>query len=445
MKAAAYDRTGGPDVFRYVDVPDPTLRPGGIILEIEAVGIQGGDLLHRAGGAMATTPHVVGYQAAGRVREVGADVTSLTVGQPVVATMGFGSHAELAAVPAAAVYAIPEGLSIDEAAGVPIEFGTADDCLFEFGHLRAGETVLVQAGAGGVGLAAIQLAKAAGAATVLATASSDERLERLSEFGLDHGINYVRDDVAKAVREHTDGRGVDLVVDPVGGSTLETSIQALGYRGRISWVGRAGREASPPEVWPLMEKNASLTGVFLGAEMGRDPARVRTMIEGLLGRAAAGELRVVVDRVFPLAEAAEAHTYIESRQAFGRVLCCARQRRRSSHRVRHGARSPAASTHSWRCGRSAPMVVSTPWPGSTIVVSGNVNSRESIERMIVSKSASSKLVLPGPPGNSVSPVNRSGVSRTWNEIDPGVWPGLWTASRRSRPTSMTSASSRKTS
>ena len=144
------------------------------------MGIQGGDLLHRAGGAMATKPHVVGYQAAGRVREVGADVRSLTVGQPVVATMGFGSHAELAAVPAAAVYAIPEGLSIDEAAGVPIEFGTADDCLFEFGHLRAGETVLVQAGAGGVGLAAIQLAKAAGAATVFATASSDERLDRLA-------------------------------------------------------------------------------------------------------------------------------------------------------------------------------------------------------------------------------------------------------------------------
>ncbi|MGI9028927.1 MAG: quinone oxidoreductase family protein [Ilumatobacteraceae bacterium] len=269
---------------------------------------------------MASNPHVVGYQAAGRVHEMGADVPGFEVGQPVVATMAYGSHAELASVPAGAVYAIPEGLSIEDAAGVPIEFGTADDCLFEFGHLRADETVLVQAGAGGVGLAAVQLAARAGASMVLATASSDARLAPLHDLGMDHGINYATEDVARRVRELTQGRGVDVVVDPVGGRTLETSIAALAYRGRLSWVGRAGREPSPPEVWPLMEKNASLTGVFLGAEMGHDPARVRAMIERLLQRVADGELRVVIDRVFPLAEAAEAHRYIESRQAFGRVL-----------------------------------------------------------------------------------------------------------------------------
>jgi NADPH2:quinone reductase len=234
--------------------------------------------------------------------------------------MGFGSHAELASVPAQSVYAIPDEMSIEAAAGIPIEFGTADDCLFEFGHLQPGETVLVQAGAGGVGLAAIQLAKAAGASVVIATASSDERLARLHEFGMDHGVNYAHEDVAAKVRELTGNDGVDLVVDPVGGKTLEASIAALAYRGRVSWVGRAGREPAPPEVWPLMEKNASLTGVFLGAEMGRDPVRVRTMIERLVERVAAGELQVVIDRVFPLAEAAAAHSYIESRQAFGRVL-----------------------------------------------------------------------------------------------------------------------------
>ena len=304
----------------YVDVPDPELRSGGVIIEVEAVGIQGGDLLHRAGGVMVSDPHVVGYQAAGRVRELGAGVDGFVVGQPVVATMSHGSHAELVAVPARSVYAIPTGLSVEEAAGVPIEFGTADDCLFEFGQLQAGESVLVQAGAGGVGLAAIQLAKAARAGTVIATASSDDRLERLHEYGLDHGINYAHEDVAARVRDLTDGRGVDLVVDPVGGRTLEASIAALAYRGRVSWVGRAGREPAPPEVWPLMEKNASLTGVFLGAEMAHNPARVRAVIERLLQRVASGELRVVIDRVFPLADAAAAHAYIESRQAFGRVL-----------------------------------------------------------------------------------------------------------------------------
>jgi NADPH:quinone reductase len=320
VKAAAFSRTGGPDVLEYVDVPDPEVRPGGLVIDVKAVSIQGGDLLHRAGGVMATDPHVVGYQAAGLVKEVGAGVEGFSVGQPVVATMGYGSHAEQVSVPAGATYAVPDGLALDDAAAVPIEFGTADDCLFEFGHLHADETVLVQAGAGGVGLAAIQLARAAGASLVLATASSDDRLAKLTDLGMDHGINYATQDVAARVRELTDGRGVDLVVDPVGGKTLEASIASLAYRGRISWVGRAGREAAAPEVWPLMEKNASLTGVFLGAEMGRDPARVRAMITGLLQRVASGELRVVIDRVFPLADAAAAHHYIESRQACGRVL-----------------------------------------------------------------------------------------------------------------------------
>jgi NADPH2:quinone reductase len=233
--------------------------------------------------------------------------------------MGFGSHAEVISVPAGSVWAIPDGLSLQEAAGVPIEFGTADDCLFEFGHLQKGETVLIQAGASGVGLAAIQLAKAAGA-TVLATASSDDRLARLSEYGLDFGINYTKVDVAQEVMKFTNGMGVNLVVDSVGGSTLEGSIASLAYRGRISWVGRAGREERPPEIWTIMQKNASITGVFLGAEMAMNPSRTYPLIENLLARIARKELSVVIDSTFPLAQAAEAHRYIESRKAFGRVI-----------------------------------------------------------------------------------------------------------------------------
>jgi NADPH2:quinone reductase len=319
MHAAVFYETGGPDVFRYEEVPDPGVRPGGLLVRVAAIGVQGGDLLHRQGGVLATVPHVVGYQAAGTVEAVGDGVQGFAVGDPVVATMGYGSHAELASVPARTAWRVPEGLSLDAAAGVPIEFGTADDCLFEFGQLEAGETVLIQAGAGGVGLAAIQLAKRAGA-TVLATASSDDRLERLGAYGLDHAINYTTSDVVTEVLRLTDRRGVDLVVDPVGGRTLEASIAALAYRGRISWVGRAGREERPPEVWPIMQKNGTLVGVFLGAELARQPERTHAMIERLLQRAASGELQVVIDRTFPLADAAGAHRYIESRRAFGRVL-----------------------------------------------------------------------------------------------------------------------------
>ena len=214
---------------------------------------------------------------------------------------------------------MPTAMTAEVAAGIPIEFGTADDCLFEFGGLQSGETVLVHAGAGGVGLAAIQLAKNAGA-TVIATASSDDRLQRLHEFGMDHGINYATGDLVAEVMRLTEGRGVNLVVDPVGGRTLEHSIAALAYRGRISWVGRAGREERPPEVWPIMQKNGSIHGVFLGAEMAVQHDRTHAMIESLIARAARGELRVVIDSRFPLADAADAHRHIESRRAFGRVL-----------------------------------------------------------------------------------------------------------------------------
>jgi NADPH2:quinone reductase len=266
---------------------------------------------------MPATPHIVGYQCAGTIREIGDKVSDRHVGQRVVCTMAHGSHAELVSVPAASTWALPDGLDIEAAACVPIPFGTADDCLFEFGGLQRGETVLVQAGGGGVGLAAIQLAKRAGA-TVLATASSAEKLERLATYGVDHGINYAEGDFADSVRQVTDGRGVDLVIDSVG-STLAGSIRSLAYRGRISYVGNAGRNSTRVDVSALMQGNQSIHGVFLGAELAVGE-RAHDNIARLLGDVAAGDLQVVIDRTFPLAEAAAAHAYLEDRRAFGRVV-----------------------------------------------------------------------------------------------------------------------------
>ena len=319
MKAAVYYEAGPPSVFRYEDVPDPACHPSGVLIDVKAVSIEGGDVLNRAGGALASKPHIVGYQCAGVLREVGASVTDRAVGQRVVAAMGWGSHAEIASVPASSTWLVPDGLDLEPAACVPVPFGTADDCLFEFGHLKAGETVLIQAGAGGVGLAAVQLAKRAGA-TVLATASSDEKLERLKEFGLDHGINYKATDFVAAAREITGGHGVDLVVDSVGGKTLQGSLECLGYRGRAISVGHAGRDETPPDTRLLSALNRSLTGVSLAAEIMVQPERVRDMIAGHLRDIAGGSLKVVIDRTYPLSEAAAAHAHIESRQAFGRVV-----------------------------------------------------------------------------------------------------------------------------
>ncbi|HEX3567399.1 MAG TPA: zinc-binding dehydrogenase, partial [Acidimicrobiales bacterium] len=216
-------------------------------------------------------------------------------------------------------WSIPEGLSTEEAACVPVPFGTASDCLFEFGRLQAGESVLIHAGASGVGIAAIQMAKRAGA-RVMATASSDERLARLGAYGLDEGINYASDDFVDAVRRLTDGAGADVIVDSVGGSNLQKSLHCLAYRGRCMTFGDAGRETpSTLDISSMRANNQTLVGYFLGAELFLTP-RPHAVIAGILDDIASGNLRVVIDRTFPLDEAGEAHAYIESRQAFGRVL-----------------------------------------------------------------------------------------------------------------------------
>jgi NADPH2:quinone reductase len=319
MKAAVYYETGPPGVFRYEDVPDPVCHPRGVAIEVQAVSIEGGDVLNRAGGMMTARPHIVGYQAGGVIREVGAEVRDRRVGQRVVAIAPNGSHAQLFSVPANATWVLPDGLDMVEGACVPIAFGTADDCLFEFGRLKAGETVLVQAGAGGVGLAAVQLAKRAGA-TVFATASSDDKLERLEEFGLDHGINYRSHDFVEEVKRLTGGRGVDLVVDSVGGDVLQGSLRSLAYKGRAISVGNAGRDRQAPDLTLVAGRNCSYTSVYFGASRNEEPERVQPMVQRHLEDVRDGKLRVVIDRTFPLSDAAAAHAYIESRQAFGRVV-----------------------------------------------------------------------------------------------------------------------------
>ncbi|MDQ1360551.1 MAG: NADPH:quinone reductase [Acidimicrobiaceae bacterium] len=319
MKAAVYYETGGPDVFRLEDVPDPDVGRDDVLIRVEAISIEGGDTLNRLGGDLASVPHIVGYQCAGTVLTIGDDVDGIAVGDRVVTVGVDGSHAELRAVGQSFCWVVPDGLSTEEAACVPVPFGTASDCLFEFGRLQPGESVLIHAGASGVGIAAIQMAKQAGA-RVMATASSDERLARLGDYGLDHGINYASNDFVDAVRQLTDGAGADVIVDSVGGSNLQKSLHCLAYRGRCMTFGDAGRDVtSMLDISTMRANNQSLVGYFLGAELFLSP-RPHGVIARILDDIAQGHLRVVIDRRFPLGEAGEAHAYIESRQAFGRVL-----------------------------------------------------------------------------------------------------------------------------
>jgi NADPH:quinone reductase len=319
MKAAVIYGNGAPEVLRYEDVPDPECPEGCVLIDVEAISIEGGDLLARSGSSPPSVPHIVGYLAAGTVLRVGAGVEDPSVGDRIVTLNAAGSHASKRAVPAMSTWRIPDGLDAASAACVPVAFGTAQECLFAAGNLRAGQTALIHAGAGGLGMAAIQLAKQAGA-TVISTASSDEKLERLKEFGLDHGINYASENFVERTRELTEGRGADVILDSVGGQNLVDSVAALAFRGTLISVGAAGRAGSNIDARDLWAQNNALRGVFLGGALLTEYPRVHGMITDLFERVANGGLRVEVDRTFQLAEAVAAHSYIESRQAFGRVV-----------------------------------------------------------------------------------------------------------------------------
>jgi NADPH2:quinone reductase len=319
MKAAVIHENGDPGVLSYEDVPEPECPDGFVVVDAEAISIEGGDLLARAAGQLPQVPHVVGYLSAGSVSEVGAGVEGREVGDRVVALNAAGSHAARRAVPAAMTWPIPAGLDAARAACVPVAFGTAYECLFTAGQLEKGQTVLIHAGAGGVGMAAIQLAKRAGA-TVIATASSNDKLERLKPLGLDHPINYATDSFVELTDELTDSRGVDIVIDSVGGQNLVDSVDVLAYRATLVSVGVAGRAGSAIEARSLWTRNNALRGVFLGGAILAEYPRVHAMIADMLERVASGELHVEIDRSFALADAAAAHEYLESRKAFGRVI-----------------------------------------------------------------------------------------------------------------------------
>jgi NADPH2:quinone reductase len=271
-------------------------------------------------------PHVVGYQCAGEIVEVGAQVRDRNVGQKVVTTVSlachaaWGSHAEYTATEARMTWVIPEGLGLDIASAIPVAFGTAHECLFEFGHLKQGQSVLVHAGAGALGLACVQLAKHAGA-RVFTTASDDQKLARLkTEFGADVTINYVEQDFVETIKIETGGKGVDLVVDSVAGTNLARSIASLKYRGRAIMVGVPGRDRERLDPLALWENCTDVQRVYYPAILPHEHGRCFPVVAELIDDVAKGGLKVLIDRVFPFVEAAQAHRFVLERKAFGRVL-----------------------------------------------------------------------------------------------------------------------------
>lgn len=316
MKAAVYDVEGVPGVLKYVDIPDPVTGPDDILISVEAISIEGGDLINRRSTPPPHPSWIVGYAAAGTVIAVGSKVSSRRVGDRVAAFNMQGSHAERWAVPVERTWLIPVGVDTADAAVLPISFGTAHHCLFTRGMLRHGETVLIQAAAGGVGLAAVQLASQAGA-TVIAVASGTQRRSRLLELGADHVVDRAENNVVDSVLQYTHGTGVDLVIDPVG-TTLPASLAALAPQGRLVFVGNAGGGSLTVDLWPPMQSNQTLMGVFMGPLF--EKPGVRASVDDMLRAVAAGRIRVVIDRIFPLANAAAAHEFAETAKPLGRIV-----------------------------------------------------------------------------------------------------------------------------
>ena len=319
MQAITIYECGSPSVFQIEEIPDPQCHPKGIIIKNKAISIEGGDLRARALGPIGNTPYVIGYQSAGIITEIGAEVSNFSIGENVVAMSGNGSHAELRSVPAKAVWRMPENLSFEEAASIPVTFATAHDCLFEFGNLDKQQIILINGISGGLGIAITQFAHQH-KSHIIGTVSDEKKVSKLKEIGVDDIIVHTKNNVVDEVKKITNGLGVDLAIDPVGGQALEQAINATKYRGKVISVGNASRSDNKIDIGLLMKKNISFNGMLLASEQSKNFTRVYNLVDSILNDVAAKTFKVYIDKAFNFNEAIEAHQYAESRKAFGRVI-----------------------------------------------------------------------------------------------------------------------------
>jgi NADPH:quinone reductase-like Zn-dependent oxidoreductase len=335
MKQVWIPRTGAPDVLEVREAPDPIPGPGAVRVRVRAAGINFADIMARMGlyPDSPKLPAVVGYEVAGVVDAVGQGVPNLRVGERVVAFTRFGGYSDVVVVPAQQAAPIPEQLSFEKAAAIPVNYLTAWLMLVHLGNVRAGERVLVHAGAGGVGLAALQIARWKGA-EVFATASASKH-ERLRAAGVAHCIDYRTQDFEAEIARLTNGRGVDLILDAVGGASFRKSYRSLASLGRLFLFGASSLAPGKrrnilaalrgllamPAFRPLrlMSDNRGVFGVNVGHLWERQ-AEMRGILQQILALVQSGVFDPVVDRTFPFSRAAEAHSYLQDRKNFGKVL-----------------------------------------------------------------------------------------------------------------------------
>jgi NADPH2:quinone reductase len=320
MKAIVFAELGGPEVLTLGDVPRPDVRPGGVLIRSHAIGVNFADTRFRQGTYVVKPrlPDTPGMEAAGVIEAVGEGVTEFRPGARVAAFTS-RAYAEYCVSPATMVVPLPEFVSFVDGAAFPVQALTAYHLLHTADTTGPGRSVLVHAAAGGVGLAAVQLAKAAGA-RVLGTVSSDAKAALAKAHGADLVINYASGKFADAVLGATDGRGVDLILDAVGKPTFEEDLRCLATFGHLILYGRAGGPIDPFNLATLSAKSHKVSGFMLPVITRNFPEKTRESAQRCFALMREGRLKLHIDRTFPLAQAAEAHRYLESRQSVGKLI-----------------------------------------------------------------------------------------------------------------------------
>ncbi len=334
MRAMVVRRYGPPEMFELREMPDPKPSADQCLIRVRAVGINFADLLQRMGLYPGTPkpPFIPGFEVAGVVEQAPPGATC-KAGDRVVGVTRFNAYAELSVCPAHALFLIPSNMSFEEAAAVPVNYLTAYHSIFEMGNLREGDRILIHGAAGGVGVAAVQLARAR-KLVIFGTAGSSKQ-DFLRKIGVDHPIDYTKQNFLKVVRRVAPG-GIEMVMDPIGGKSFSKSYRCLGSMGRLVIYGfsaaanaagkrsllRAGKAfVQTPSFKPLdlMSANLSVIGVQLGRMKGRESVMQREM-EEIFRMYAAGQIKPVVGKTFPLQKAADAHRYIHNRSNIGKVV-----------------------------------------------------------------------------------------------------------------------------
>ena len=319
MKAIQIHETGGPEVLTLAELPIPQPGPGQVLIRVEATGVNFIEIYFRKGTYKSALPFIPGSEASGTVEELGPGVSGFSPGDSVASASVIGSYAEYALVPAAQLVKIPQGISHEQAAAAMLQGMTAHYLAYSTYSLKAGETALVHAGAGGVGLLLTQIASRIGA-RVITTVSTPEKAELSREAGASDVILYSEQDFETEVKRLTDGKGVDVVYDSVGKTTFDKSLNCIRRRGLLALFGAASGPVPPFDLTQLNSKGA----LYVTRPSLWHYVSTRSELEwranDILGWVAKGELKLRMEHIFPLAEAGQAQADMEARKTTGKIL-----------------------------------------------------------------------------------------------------------------------------